>query len=144
ILETMVSAKIADTMTKTRYDKRKEMLALGLANIGSGLMGGIPATAALARTSLNIKTGANNRVSATISSISIAIISVILITYFKYIPLPVIAAILVFVAMRMVETKHFARMFAIDKKSFFLSLVVALITVYQDPITGILVGTGVA
>ena len=144
ILETMISAKIADGMTKTKHNKRKEMLALGLANIGSGFMGGIPATAALARTSLNIKTGANNRASSTISSISIALISVILIPYFKYIPLAVIAAILVFVAVRMVESENFFRMFTIDKKSFFLSLLVAGITIYQDPITGIVLGTAIA
>lgn len=144
ILETMISAKIADGMTKTKYNKRKEMMALGLANIASGVFGGIPATGVFARTALNVKTGANNKMSATISSISVAIISLILIPYFKYIPMAVIAAILVFAAIRMVAAEHFTRMFAIDKKSFFLSIVVALITVYQDPIAGILLGTAVA
>ena len=56
ILETMLSAKIADGMTRTKHNARKEMLGLGLANVVSGLVGGMPATAALARTSLNIKT----------------------------------------------------------------------------------------
>jgi len=48
ILETLLSAKIADAMTKTKYNERKEMLGLALANIASGLAGGLPATAALA------------------------------------------------------------------------------------------------
>lgn len=144
ILETMISARIADSVTGTKYDKRKEMLGLGLANIVSGLMGGIAATAALARTSLNIKTGANDKISATVSSISIAIVSLLLLSYFKYIPLPVIAAILVYVAIRMIEAEHFIRMFKVDKKSFFISIFVAGLTLYKDPITGILAGTVIA
>jgi SulP family sulfate permease len=141
ILETMLSARIADGMTKTKHNERKEMVGLGLANIASAIAGGIPATAALARTALNINTGAHHKMSATISSICIAIISLGFLSYFQFLPLAVIAAILVFVAMRMIEAEHFMRMFKIDKKSFVISLMVAFVTVYEDPIMGILLGT---
>lgn len=144
ILETMISAKIADGMTKTKHDKRKEMLGLSIANIGSGMMGGIPATAALARTSLNIKTGATDNISATLSSVSIVIISFILLTSFRYIPLAIIASILVFVAIRMIESEHFIRMFHFDRKSFVITLLVAAVTIYEDPIIGIAFGTAVS
>lgn len=144
ILETMISAKIADGMTKTKYNKRKEMLGLGIANVVSGLAGGIPATAALARTSLNVKTKATHSTSAAISSVSIALISLILLTYFVYIPLAVIAAILVFVAVRMVEGDVFKRFYRYDRKSFIIALLVAGITVYEDPIVGLLLGTVVS
>lgn len=144
ILETMISAKIADGMTHTKHDKRREVLGLGMANIASGLTGGIPATAALARTALNVKSGANNKISATLNSIFVAIISLALLAYFKYIPMAVIAAILVFVAIRMVEVSHFERFFRYDKRSFFISLIVAIITIYEDPIIGILVGTAIS
>lgn len=144
ILETMISAKIADGMTKTKHDKRKEMLGLSIANIGSGMMGGIPATAALARTSLNIKTGATDTMSATISSICIVVISFLLLTSFRYIPLAVIASILVFVALRMIEAEHFHRMFHYDKRSFVITLLVAFVTIYEDPIIGIIFGTAVS
>jgi SulP family sulfate permease len=131
-------------MTKTKHDKRKELIGLSLANIASGVMGGIPATAALARTSLNIKTGADSQVSARISSVSIAIISIFLLTTFRYIPLSVIAAILVFVAYRMIEHEHFIRMFKHDKKSFAIAFVVAVVTVWVDPIVGIMLGTAIS
>ncbi|MEY4602243.1 MAG: hypothetical protein RL292_184, partial [Candidatus Parcubacteria bacterium] len=144
ILETMISAKIADGMTGTKYHPRKEVFGLGIANAVSGLLGGIPATAALARTSLNVKTGANDTMSATISSVCIALISFVFLTYFKYIPLAVIAAILVFVAARMVEIVHFSRMFTLDKKSFVIALLVAFVTIYEDPIVGILFGTAIS
>ena len=143
IMETMLSAKIADGMTKTKHNKRHEMKALAFANVASGLMGGIPATAALARTSLNVKAGANDRMSATLNSVFVAAISVFLLGYFQYIPLAVIAAILVFTAIRMVEIVHYKRVLDKDRKSFGLILLVAFITVYEDPIAGILFGTAV-
>ncbi len=144
ILETMISAKIADVMTKTKYEKRKELFGLSVANIVSGLFGGIPATAALARTSLNVKSGANDKMSATVSAIFVAIISFALLTSFVYIPLAVIAAILVFVALRMIEHEHLVTMWKLDRKSFWLAIVVAGVTLYEDPIIGILVGATIA
>ncbi|MFA6105217.1 MAG: SulP family inorganic anion transporter [Patescibacteria group bacterium] len=144
ILETMLSAKIADGMTKTKHDKRKEMFGLGLANIVCGFMGGIPSTAALARTALNIKSGATHRSSAFVSSVMVAVISIFFLTYFKYLPLPVIAAILTMVAIKMVEREHLERMWHVDKKSFAVAMIVATITVYEDPIIGIMVGAAIS
>ena len=144
ILETMLSARIADAMTKTKHDERKEMLGLSLANIASGLAGGIPATAALARTSLNVKSGANDKTSAIVSSTLIIVISLMLFKYFRFLPMAIVAAILVDVAIKMVEAHHFVRFFQYDKKAFFTSLIVAFITVYEDPIMGILFGAVIA
>jgi len=144
ILETMLSAKIADGMTGTKHNEKKEMLGLGLANIASGLAGGIPATAALARTALNIKTGATDKMSAAISSISLALISFLLLRYFSYIPMAVIAAILVFVAVQMIEREHFARFYRYQRSGFWISILVAGVTFYEDPIIGIIFGTALA
>lgn len=140
ILETMLSAKIADSLTKTKHKSHQELLGLSLANIGSGLAGGIPATAALARTILNIKTGATDKMSATLSSIFIIVLSSICLPYFKYMPLAIIAAMLVHIAIGMIEREHFVRLFRYDKINFSISILVATITVYKDPIIGILGG----
>jgi sulfate permease, SulP family len=144
ILETMLSAKIADAITKTKHNSRQEMFGLGLANIVSGIMGGIPATAALARTALNISSGATDRMSAALSSFFMAISSLIFLTCFQFMPMAVIAAILVNVAINMVELEHFGRFFAHDKVNFFIAILVAGITVYKDPIIGILVGASLS
>ncbi len=144
IIETMLSAKIADGITHTRHNSHKEMLGLGLANIVSGLMGGIPATAALARTALNIKTGATSNMSATLSSIFMMVISLASFAWFAFMPMAVIAAILVYVAINMVERKHYDRLFRYDKTTFFITILVAFITVYEDPIMGILIGTALS
>ncbi len=144
ILETMLSAKISDGMTHTKHNERKEMLGLSLANIVSGLVGGIPATAALARTSLNIKTGATHKTSAALSSVFLALISFFLLSSFKYIPMAVIASILVYVAINMVEKEHFMRFYKYQRSGFWISILVAVITFYQDPIIGILFGTALS
>ncbi len=144
IMETMLAAKIADAMTKTKHDQRKEMRGAGLANMASGLMGGFPVTAALALTTSNIRAGATSRISALISSILIALISFICLPYFSYIPMAAIAGILVFVAYRMIEQEHIAQLWRRDKAHFGIVFLVAAITVYEDPTIGILAGSVIA
>ena len=141
IIETLISARIADHATKTKHHKSKEVLGLSLANIATGLMGGFPSTASLARTALNIRSGSTNRISGILATIFIAGISLALLPYFIFLPLPVIAAILVFVSFRMIEMEHFWRLFKLDKKNLALSLIVAFVTMYEDPVVGILLGT---
>lgn len=144
LLETMLSAKVADVVTQTKHNPSREVFGLGLANVVTGLFGGIPATAALARTSLNIKSGCTNRMSAVLSSIGIILISFLLISTFRFIPLAVISAILVYVAVGMVETEHIMSMFHLDRRSFWVAILVAVVTIYEDPIVGILLGAVIA
>ncbi len=144
VLETLLSAKIADGMTKTRFDQKKEMFGLGLSNIVSGLAGGLPATGVLARTALNIKMGATSYMSAAINALSILVIALILFPVFQYLPLAVVAGILVFVAIRMIEVHHFKKLFHYDKVMWGLGLTVAALTVAIDPIVGLLAGAAVA
>lgn len=141
ILETILSAKIADKMTRTKHDQRKEILGLGLANIGSGFFGGLPATGVFVRTSLNARSGATSKVAQGINSVAVAIISIVLLSAFNYIPMAAIAAILIFAATRMVEMHHFKRLYAGDKAAFAIALITAAIAVYADAMIGILVGT---
>lgn len=144
ILETMISARIADGMTKTKHNKRKELCGLGIANVVSGLCGGMPATAALARTALNVKSGASSKMAATIASLCIACISLLFLCFFQYLPLALVAALLVDTAARMIEREHFITMYSFDKINFIIALLVAFITVYADPIMGIIFGVACA
>lgn len=144
ILEAMLAAKLADVLTKTKHNPRKQMFGLALANIVSGLVGGIPTTAALAQTSYNIKAHATSYVSGIIGSICLVIISFLFLSYFTYMPMAVIAAILVFIAFNMIEREHFNRLYEHDKSNFFIALLVAGLMVYEDAIVGILAGAVVA
>lgn len=141
ILETLLSGQIAKQMTKMPFNRSKEVLGLSIANLGSGLMGGIPATAALARTALNIKSGATSRVSGILSALFLAIIVLFLLTFFKMLPMVIIGAILFVVAIRMSEVKHFIKLIYNEKAAFAITTTVAVITVIEDPITALLVGS---
>jgi len=141
ILETLLSGQIAKQMTKIPFNRSKEVLGLSLANLGSGLMGGIPATAALARTALNIKSGATHRTSGILSALFLAIIVLFLLVFFKMLPMVIIGAILFVVAVRMSEVKHFIKLIYNEKAAFAITITVAVITVIEDPIAALLVGS---
>lgn len=144
VLETLLSAKIADGMTKTKYNQKKEVFGIGLANLVSGMFGGLPATGVFARTALNIKSNAASRWSAIINTIAVAIISFFLLQYFSYLPMAIVASILIYIALRMVAKEHFQNLYRFDKTAFCLSLVVAALSIIYDPLIGILVGSVVA
>jgi len=140
ILETLISARIADTMTKTEHSQRREVLSFAAANIICGALGGIPATAALARTALNIKSGATSRVAGVINSICVLLLSLVFLRFFKFIPMSTIAALLIMVAVRMVDVSHLKHMYRYDKGHFVIALISALVCVVLDTMAGILVG----
>jgi MFS superfamily sulfate permease-like transporter len=144
ILETLLSAKIVDGMTNTRFHQKKEMLGLALANIGSGLAGGLPATGVLARTALNAKSGATSRYSSGINALFVLLIALVLFPGFQYLPMAVVAAILVFAAIRMIEVEHFKRLFHFDQSSFWLAMLVAALTFAVDPMMGIFTGATIS
>lgn len=141
IIETELSAKIAGNMTKTKHDRRKELFGLGLANIGSGFFGGLPASGVFVRTSLNARANATHKMSQGINGVAVAIIAIPVLGLFSYIPMAAIAAILVFAAIRMVEVHQFQKLFAVDKLGFLTAIIVTVVSVYEDAMIGILVGT---
>ncbi len=141
LLETLISAKTADGMTKTKFNQRRETMSLGFANIASGFFGGLPASGVFARTALNVKSGAVSHYSQIINAVAVGLISVIFISGFSYLPLSITASILVYAAIRMVTAEHFRKIFKFDRSTFILSMVVAGLTFGIDATTGILVGT---
>lgn len=140
ILETLISARIADSMTKTEHNQSREVLGVGVANLLSGIMGGIPATAALARTALNVKSGATSRVSAIINSFCVLILSFLVLPLFQFIPMPTVAALLTLVAVRMIDSHHLLYMWKYDKKMFWVAMLSAIVCIVIDTMAGIIVG----
>jgi SulP family sulfate permease len=102
VLETLISARIADNRTGTRFDQSKEVLALGVANMFSGAMGGTPCTGVLVRTAVNISSGATHKTSQFINAIVVMIMIFAVMPVFTFIPMPVIASILVCSAWRLI------------------------------------------
>lgn len=140
ILETLITARIGDSLTKTQSSSTKELLGLALANLGSGACGGLPATGVFIRTGANIKAGATHRTSATIASVTTAVIALLVLPFFIYIPMAVIAAILVNTALGLIETHKFKEFWAHEKASFWIAFIVIIITVFEDAGMAVVVG----
>ena len=144
VLETLISAKIADGLTKTKFRQSREVLGVGLANLAAGLFGGVPASGVFARTAMNVRSGASSSASQVINAVFVALITFVLLPVFGYVPMSIIAAILVYVASRMIVVGHFRKLYFYDKIAFSTAMAVGILTVAYDATTGILVGTAAA
>jgi SulP family sulfate permease len=140
ILETLISAKIADKMTNTKFEQVPEMVSLALSNVVSGAMGGIPCTAALARTALNVKSGATHKSSAFINSVVMVLVCLFLFPFFKYLPMAVVAAQVMTVAIRMVDYHSLEFYWKADKEQFWIMITVASVSILADTTYGLIVG----
>jgi len=142
LLETLITAKIADNIADAQepFDGEKETGALAIANVLVGAMGGLPTTAVLARTKLNIMSGAKGKFSQFLNGILCAGICGLLLPAFTYLPLSVCACILVMMAVRMAPTPTLIHMWHNDKTEFWLMVFVCVISVGLDPTYGLVLG----
>lgn len=140
-IESLLSAVVADSMINSKHRSNMELVAQGIANIGSASFGGIPATGAIARTAANIKNGGRTPVAGMVHSITLVLVLVLLMPYAKLIPMPCIAAILFQVAYNMSGWRTFVKLCKSSPKSDILVLVVTfLLTVIFDLVVAIEVG----
>ncbi len=104
-VESLLSCVVADSMIDDKHNPNSELVAQGLANIGSVLFGGIPATGAIARTAANVKNGGKTPIAGIVHALVLLLVLLFLMPYAALIPMPTIAAILFMVAFNMSEYK---------------------------------------
>jgi SulP family sulfate permease len=102
-IESLMSAVVADRMTGTKHNSNVELFAQGIANILSPLVGGLPATGAIARTATNIRAGARTPVSGMVHAVTLLVILVAAAPLASAVPMAVLAATLLVVAYNMGE-----------------------------------------
>lgn len=139
-LESLLSAVVADGMIGDTHDSNMELVAQGIANITSGLFGGIPATGAIARTAANIKSGGKSPISGMVHAITLLATMLVLMPLAKMIPMTVLAAILVVVSYNMSEWRHFKLLLKAPKSDIVVLLVTFGCTVAFDLVVAISVG----
>lgn len=132
-IESLLSAVVADGMTGGRHRSNMELVAQGVANIGSSLFGGIPATGAIARTATNIKNGGRTPVAGMVHALVLLLIMLFAGKWAALIPMPTLAGILVIVAYNMSEWHSFRAVLkgprsdvAVLLTTFFLTILVDL------------------
>lgn len=144
-LESLLSAVVADGMTiGERHDPDRELFGQGLANIGSALVGGIPATAALARTAVNVRSGARTRLAAASHGVVLAATVLTLAPLVTKVPLAALAGILAVVAVRMVEVAEIREILRSTRSDATTLVLTFGVTVAFDLILAIEVGVVVA
>jgi SulP family sulfate permease len=106
-VESLLSAVVADGMIGGRHRSNCELVAQGVANVGSALFGGLPATGALARTATNVRAGARSPVAGIAHALFLLLFMLVLAPLMGYVPLATLAAMLVVVAWNMAEFESF-------------------------------------
>ncbi len=140
-IESLLSCVVADGMINDRHNSNMELVAQGIGNIAAVLMGGIPATGAIARTAANIKNGGKTPISGMVHSAVLLLVLVVLMPYAALIPMPAIAAILFGVAYNMSGWRQFAYLCKTAPKSDIIVLITTFIlTVFFDLVVAIEIG----
>ena len=143
-IESLLSAVVADGMLGTRHRSNLELIAQGAANVVSPLFGGIPATGAIARTATNIKNGGRSPVSAIVHSVTLLLIMFFFGKWASLIPMPALAAVLIYVAYNMSEWQTFVQTLRSPKSDIALLITTFLLTVLIDLTVAIEVGVVLA
>ena len=143
-IESLLSAAVADGVIGDRHDSNQELVAQGIANMVSPLIGGIPATDAIARTMTNIKNGGRTPVAGIAHAIVLALIYLILMPLVKFIPMACLAGILVVVSYKMTEWRGFKAILKNPKSDIIVLLVTFFLTVIFDLTVAIEVGVLIA
>jgi SulP family sulfate permease len=131
-IESLLSAVVADGMTGRRHRANCELVAQGLANIASAIMGGIPATGAIARTATNIRAGARTPVSGIVHSLSILMMMALFAPLGSYIPLAALAAVLAVVCWNMAEARVFGLILQSAPGDRAVLILTFLLTIFVD------------
>lgn len=109
-IESLLSARVVDPQIDDKHDPNQELMAQGLANIAAPFFGGIAATGAIARTSTNVRAGGRTPVAGIVHALTLLVIVLVAAPLAAWVPIPVLAAIVVVTAVRMGEWHEFARL----------------------------------
>ena len=145
-IESLLSARVADQMAHIHEDENKylpnrELFGQGLASMFSSIVGGMPATGAIARTGVNIRSGATSRLSAIFHSFFLLAVVLVLSPIISSIPTSALAGVLLGTSYRMASPANLREMLRTTKLDGGILLLTAFIVIFVDLIWGIAIGT---
>ncbi|MFU8855110.1 SulP family inorganic anion transporter [Micromonospora sp. SL1-18] len=144
-LESLLSATVADGMTvNQRHDPDRELFGQGLANLVTPLFGGVPATAAIARTAVNVRSGAQSRLASLTHAAALAMIMLAAAPLVAYIPVAALAGVLLATAVRMVEVGSLAALARATRSDALIMALTAVATLALDLVAAVGIGLLVA
>ena len=139
-IESLLCAVVCDGMTNTKHNSNRELVAHGFANMALPFFGAIPATAAIARSAVNVKEGARTRFSCFIHSVFILITILFIGPVARYIPKAFLAGILIFVSVKMINIHEIKTIMHISRSETIVLFITLLLTVFTDLVFAVQVG----
>ena len=131
-IESLMSAVVSDRMSNDRHNPNVELFGQGVANIVSPLFGGLPATGAIARTATSIRAGAQTPMAGIIHSITLLCIVLFASPMVRFVPMAVLAGILMVVSYNMGEWREIPQLLKLTKTDVSVWLVTFALTVFAD------------
>ena len=138
-VESLLSAKVADSMTGRKHRANMELVAQGIANIASALFGGIAVTGTIARTATNVRAGARSPLSGMMHAAFVLLFMLVAAPLASYIPLATLAGLLLVVCWTMADKGEFAALLRAWPSAAVL-LATFLLTIVRDLTAGIIAG----
>lgn len=141
-LESLLTGRAIDLIDpeKRKSDLSKDLTAVGIGNVISGLLGGLPMISEVARSSANINNGAKSRWANFFHGIFLLLFVVMLVPLIKMVPVASLAAMLIFVGFRLASPKEFAHIYHIGKEQLTIFLITIVTTIATDLLIGIAAG----
>src|SRR5690625_1867907 len=144
-IESLLSARVAASMAETGpVNADRELVGQGLASIASGFFGGMPATGAIARTAVNVRSGARTRASAIVHSLALLAVVYLAAKIVAPIPLAALSGVLMATAARMVSPGAITRVLRSTRSDAIVFVITAIITVSFDLIVAVGIGIAVS
>ncbi|NJK34583.1 MAG: SulP family inorganic anion transporter [Oscillatoriales cyanobacterium SM2_2_1] len=143
-IDTLLTAVIADSLTRTEHDSDKELIGQGIANMVSGVCGGLPGAGATMGTVVNIQTGAKTAVSGLVRALVLLTVVLFAAPLAKDIPMAVLAGIALKVGIDILDWSFLKRAHVVSRKGALIMYGVMLLTVFLDLIVAVGVGVFVA
>ena len=143
-IDTLLTSVVADNITKTKHNSNKELIGQGIGNAIAGLFCGLPGAGATMRTVVNVKSGGRTQISGMVHALLLLAVLLGLGSLVKYVPLSVLAGILITVGWGIIDFKGFKDLLRIPKADAVVLVVVFLITVFVDLLTAVGIGMVIA
>ncbi len=142
-IESLLSATVADGMTGRRHRPNAELVAQGVANMGSALFGGFCVTGTIARTATNVRAGARSPVSGMLHALWLLGFMVVAAPLAVHVPLAALAGVLIVVAWGMAERTAMIGLIRASRADAAIVLVTFLLVVFRDLVEGIVAGAAI-
>ncbi|HIX00576.1 MAG TPA: SulP family inorganic anion transporter [Candidatus Nesterenkonia stercoripullorum] len=144
-VESLLSARVAASMADTgRYRPDRELVGQGMASIGSGLFGGMPATGAIARTAVNVRSGGRSRLAGVVHALLLLLVVLLIARPVELVPLAALGGVLLLTAWRMVSRTTVTSVIRSTRADAIAFILTALVTVSFDLIVAVGIGVLVA